>query len=56
MADLDRIGTRVAAIRKVRGWTARELNIPGLACHRTQASDVAGQFAGWPERDVQGWR
>ncbi len=25
MADLDRIGTRVAAIRKVRGWTAREL-------------------------------
>jgi transcriptional regulator with XRE-family HTH domain len=25
MADLDRIGTRVAAVRKVRGWTAREL-------------------------------
>ncbi len=25
MADLERIGTRVAAIRKTRGWTAREL-------------------------------
>lgn len=25
MADHDRIGTRVAAVRKMRGWTAREL-------------------------------
>lgn len=25
MADLERVGTRVAAIRKTRGWTAREL-------------------------------
>ena len=25
MADLERIGTRVAALRKARGWTAREL-------------------------------
>jgi transcriptional regulator with XRE-family HTH domain len=25
MADQDRIGARVAAIRKLRGWTGREL-------------------------------